>query len=238
MRLIFIRHGDPDYEHDSLTEKGRREAQILAERFKTWENIDYIYNSPLGRAKETCEYSLKASGRTSETLDFLEEVPFQIYHPDYDRPHVPWDYFPATFSPEAGYYDRDRWFDTGVYKDSGLKEYYFKTVQAFDEVLARHGLRRNDQGFYETDEDSDKTLVFFCHYGITSILTGHLTGIAPPCLWQGFFIATTGVTVLNTDNRDREKTGFRVQVWGDVSHLLKAGEPVSPSGYFGDIFGG
>ena len=30
MRLLFIRHGDPDYEHDTLTEKGRREAALLA----------------------------------------------------------------------------------------------------------------------------------------------------------------------------------------------------------------
>ena len=32
MRLIIIRHGDPDYSIDSLTEKGWREAEQLAER--------------------------------------------------------------------------------------------------------------------------------------------------------------------------------------------------------------
>ena len=32
MRLIFIRHGDPDYVHDTLTEKGKREAELLAQR--------------------------------------------------------------------------------------------------------------------------------------------------------------------------------------------------------------
>ncbi len=32
MKLIFIRHGDPDYEHDTLTEKGIREARC-------WENV-------------------------------------------------------------------------------------------------------------------------------------------------------------------------------------------------------
>ena len=29
MRIIFVRHGDPDYEHDTLTEKGHREAALL-----------------------------------------------------------------------------------------------------------------------------------------------------------------------------------------------------------------
>ena len=32
MRILFIRHGDPDYANDTLTEKGHREAALLAER--------------------------------------------------------------------------------------------------------------------------------------------------------------------------------------------------------------
>ena len=31
MRILMIRHGDPDYEHDSLTEVGKKEAALLAE---------------------------------------------------------------------------------------------------------------------------------------------------------------------------------------------------------------
>ena len=30
MRLLFIRHAEPDYSTDTLTEKGRREAALLA----------------------------------------------------------------------------------------------------------------------------------------------------------------------------------------------------------------
>ena len=29
MKIIFIRHGEPNYEIDSLTEKGWREAELL-----------------------------------------------------------------------------------------------------------------------------------------------------------------------------------------------------------------
>lgn len=52
MRLLFIRHGEPDYEKDSLTPKGFREAEYLAE-YLAGEKIDYCYVSPLGRAKDT-----------------------------------------------------------------------------------------------------------------------------------------------------------------------------------------
>ena len=42
MRLIIIRHGDPDYAIDSLTEKGWKEAALLAKRTANW-HVDHIY---------------------------------------------------------------------------------------------------------------------------------------------------------------------------------------------------
>ncbi|MBQ1268927.1 MAG: histidine phosphatase family protein, partial [Clostridia bacterium] len=54
MRLLFIRHADPDYSIDSLTAKGFEEAELLAEKLKS-EKIDYAYVSPLGRAQKTAE---------------------------------------------------------------------------------------------------------------------------------------------------------------------------------------
>jgi probable phosphoglycerate mutase len=34
MRLMIVRHGDPDYEKDSLTPAGWKEAEALSERMK------------------------------------------------------------------------------------------------------------------------------------------------------------------------------------------------------------
>ena len=65
MRLLIIRHGDPDYTNDTLTEKGHREAKLLAERLKK-ERIDAIYSSPLGRAKDTCRYAANALNMENE----------------------------------------------------------------------------------------------------------------------------------------------------------------------------
>ncbi|MDD6448847.1 MAG: phosphoglycerate mutase family protein, partial [Lachnospiraceae bacterium] len=55
MRIIFIRHGTPDYTTDSLTLVGKREADALALRTARWTNIDQIFISPLGRAQETAQ---------------------------------------------------------------------------------------------------------------------------------------------------------------------------------------
>lgn len=72
MRLLFIRHSDPDYEHDSLTEKGRREAELLS-RLAPDLNLGDVYVSPLGRAQETASYCLKTTGKKARAADWLME---------------------------------------------------------------------------------------------------------------------------------------------------------------------
>ena len=42
MKLLIIRHGDPDYVNDTLTEVGKKEADLLA-KFLAEKNIDKIY---------------------------------------------------------------------------------------------------------------------------------------------------------------------------------------------------
>ena len=63
MKILLIRHGDPDYKHDTLTEQGWVEAELLARRLQS-AAIDDFYLSPLGRAQDTAGVTLKALGRT------------------------------------------------------------------------------------------------------------------------------------------------------------------------------
>ncbi len=68
MRILLIRHGDPDYINDCLTEKGRREASLLADLMEK-ETVKDFFVSPLGRARETASYTLKRLKRTAEEKD-------------------------------------------------------------------------------------------------------------------------------------------------------------------------
>ena len=36
MKILIVRHGDPDYSIDSLTEKGWKEAEYLSEKLCRW----------------------------------------------------------------------------------------------------------------------------------------------------------------------------------------------------------
>ena len=49
MRLLIVRHADPDYSIDSLTPAGWEEAKLLADRLAPIPVAAY-YVSPLGRA--------------------------------------------------------------------------------------------------------------------------------------------------------------------------------------------
>ena len=70
MKLLIVRHGDPDYSIDSLTEKGWKEAELLKTRMAKLTD-PYFYCSPLGRARATAEYTLEKLGRQAQTLDWL-----------------------------------------------------------------------------------------------------------------------------------------------------------------------
>ena len=58
MKLLIVRHGDPDYDIDSLTEKGWKEVKYLSQRLSKLE-VKAFYVSPLGRAKDTASVTLK-----------------------------------------------------------------------------------------------------------------------------------------------------------------------------------
>ena len=77
MRLIFIRHGDPDYSIDNLTEKGKKEVALLTERICKWDNVTDFFTSPLGRAKATGAPALEKQGRTAKEFPWLQEFYYQ-----------------------------------------------------------------------------------------------------------------------------------------------------------------
>ena len=124
MRLLFIRHGDPDYENDTVTEKGKREVELLAKRAESLE-LGNCFVSPLGRARDTASPSLKRTGKTAETLDWLEEFPAKI---DLNKvPHLIKAY-PDTKTEGGRYLPRIIW---DVVPVEDIITYIFREAQFF-----------------------------------------------------------------------------------------------------------
>ena len=237
MRLIFIRHGEPNYETDHLTEKGWREAEILAERVVKWD-IKQIYCSPLGRAQDTSIPTLRKLGREAVTCDWLQEFYYRVKHEQTGDETIAWDFYPRYFAPHDQLHDKDKWAYSDVMASGDIAKFADIVYREFDALLEKHGYRRNDKNYYDVIEHNDDNIVFFCHFGITALLVGHLIGVAAPALWQGSIMLPTSITVLGSEERIPGEAAFRVQTFGDARHLIEAGEPLSSSGYFGKVFEG
>ena len=178
MRILIIRHGDPDYEHDTLTEKGHREAKLLAEKLVK-EKIDHIYCSPLGRAKDTCAYTAKALGREDDVVvyDWLQEFGSPLVWPDGTKRYIMWDMLPDFWAREEKMFDPAHWYEQDFYRDANMEKVYHAVTDKLDALLAEHGYVR-DGHLYRTEEGNTKTLAFFCHFGLEMILLSHLLYIS------------------------------------------------------------
>ena len=77
MILHIIRHADPDYPNNTITEFGKQEAEALAVYMRTLP-LDKIYTSPLGRAIDTALPTCREKGLeytvlpwTAESMDYM-----------------------------------------------------------------------------------------------------------------------------------------------------------------------
>jgi probable phosphoglycerate mutase len=262
MKLIFVRHGDPDYKNDTLTEKGKREAALLAERICHWDVTDF-YCSPLGRAQATAKYTLDKMNRTALTLDWTREFSYPIDDPVTGRKGgIPWDLVPSSWCDDVFMLSRDGWPESDIMSQNPeIAIHYNEVCTSLDALLKTYGYER-DGNFYRvpgkkevfisstTSPDNlahlnspdyspnEPTVVIFCHLGVICIMLSHLLNIPFPLLVHGFFLPTTSLTILNTEERWGNEAYFRTQAMGDVHHLLTAGEPVSNAGYFAKVFQG
>ena len=80
MRLIFVRHGEPDYEKDCLTENGIKQAKSTAERLRG-EDIRAIYASPMGRAIQTASFTAEMHGVEIQSLTSCMRSTGVVRHP-------------------------------------------------------------------------------------------------------------------------------------------------------------
>ena len=110
MKLMFVRHAEPWYAIDSLTEKGHREAALLAERLAKLD-VKAFYSSPLGRARETARYTLEKVGREAEVLPWLAEYRGRSIDPENGHHRIPWDYKPSIWMPREGLRGYDTWLN-------------------------------------------------------------------------------------------------------------------------------
>ena len=236
MKLLIIRHADPDYERDDLTETGRREAACLAERIAPMEITEYFV-SPLGRARATIAPTLRKAGRTAVEYDWLQEFSIPIERPDVDGlSRVPWDWLPQDWLKDPRLRSDRDWRKNEIMQRAHTGEVYDRVVGEFDRLLASYGYER-DGLLYRAVRPNTDTLAFFCHLGVACVLMSHLMNCSPMVLWQGTTLAPSSVSVVYSEERRSGVAAFRAASLGDVSHLYAAGYEPSFAARFCEVHG-
>ena len=242
MKILIIRHGDPDYKKDSLTEKGWCEAECLAEmlaRNLMASGLDgktYFYMSPYGRAQDTASLTLQKLGRTAEVLPWLKEFDVLIDRPDdLTKKRVPWDWPPEDWMADPRFYLEDQWFENERMAAGNVGEEYLKVTEQFDEFLTQHGYRR-EGGYYRAERSNHDTIVLFCHFGLEGVLLSHLLGVSPVPIWHGFCAQPSSVTTVVTEERREGIAAFRILSFGETTHLYMKGEEPSFAARFCECF--
>lgn len=235
MKLLIMRHGEPDYANDSLTGKGRREAALLAERLCTL-RIDDFYVSPLGRARDTAAATLERLGREARTLDWLQEFRGKVVDPKTGQRSYAWDFMPQYWTRCPELMDMERWRDNPLVATGDSGRVYDETAAGLDALLGEYGYRR-EGCLYRTEDNSDATVALFCHFGVGMAMLSHLLRIPLYLLLHGFIMAPSSVTTLVTEERLPGEVWFRCVGLGDTSHLYAGDEPVSHFGRYREHYG-
>ena len=236
MKLLIVRHGDPDYDIDSLTEKGWKEVEYLSQKLSKLE-VKAFYVSPLGRAKDTAAPTLKKMGRIATECEWLKEFPCQIWRPDVtDKKIIAWDWLPQDWMADERFFQYDHWFENEAMQEGHVKEEYDRVIGEFDKLLAKHGYEREGHS-YKVNEENNDTIVFFCHFGLECVLLSHLLNISPMVLWHGCVAAPSSVTTLTTEERRQGIAALRMNSFGDISHLYANNEPPAFAARFCEAYG-
>jgi len=213
MKLLLIRHGDPDYGSDSLTPLGHEQARLLAETL-AGERIDELYASPMGRAQLTARYTAEAKAMPVSTLDWLHEL-----NGNYGPSLWAWNLPASEVFRGGAKFTPDEWPERVVYGPH-MAAVAGEFHKQFDAFMASQGYVREGQGYRTTRRDDGRTLAFFCHGGVTLTLLSHLLQIPLPVVYAQFGCDPTNRTTLRFEAADGFGV-FRLMGLNDMSHTRR-----------------
>ena len=219
MRLYIIRHGDPNYVDDCLTEPGRIEAAALAD-YLVWLGIDRLYSSPLGRARETAEASARSLGLPVEALEWTRE----LKGPRLKGSRFPaWDIGGAEVRGGGYLADLNRWELLDEHVDGEqLRETAAGVGRDSDQFLAGLGYERSGL-LYRVTQPNQLKVAVFCHGGFGLTWLAHLLAIPLPLMYAAFFMQTTSITTVLFEERVAGIAYPRCLEFGALPHLYQAG---------------
>lgn len=223
MLLFYVRHGDPIYNPDSLTELGHKQAQALVARMKVC-NPSKIFVSSSNRARQTAQPTADALGIEPIILDWANEkyayADLSVSKPEGKRGWMGEDkeLMPFLVSEELRALDRE-WHTHPILRERGVVG-TARIAKETDAWLESLGYKREGNGYRVLQENHDR-VALFAHWGFGLGFLSHILDIPYPQMVIRFCLGHSQVTVINFGGN--EFSIPQVLQLSNDSHLFAAG---------------
>ena len=215
MRLIMVRHGEPDYEKDCLTETGRQQAAAAAERL-SGEGISLIYSSPMGRARETAAFTAERLHLPVQVLPYMHEISWG--GPDIPEHGHPWTLSDRMISEENYDFRMEAWRQHPYFKENAAVQYVDMISEKIDGLLETLGYRHEGVRFLCGD-NTKRTVALFSHGGSGACVLSHLLALPFPYVCTVLPYDFTSIIILEFPDRPGEYVHPRLELFNDIAHI-------------------
>lgn len=198
MRIVFVRHGHPDYAKDCLTELGRQQAAACAEKMKD-ENIQAIYASTCGRAFETAQHTADQIGLDVIPLEFMREIRWgekDEYSELFDNGH-PWNTAEQLSQNEGFDLLHDDWRSHKYFSGNIVLDSIDKVSNGFAEWINQFGYKFVDDGRLYCERKCHDVVALYSHGGSGAAVLSKLFGLPFPYVCITYAMNFTSITVVD-----------------------------------------
>lgn len=219
MLLYIVRHGDPDYVTDTLTERGKLQAEAVGKRIAA-SKIDRIFSSPMGRARQTAEPACRILGLDYFVEEWTHEIEDERLTPFPDGVKKSITAVQNTYYRENENInlDYEHAFECQGINQSGMKSAVEYIEAHGKEFLERLGYRE-ENGVYRILRKNEEKVALFCHAAFGRAWISTLLHIPLHVMWASYNITHTGVTIIEFKNNENGITAPRCLCFSDMSHL-------------------
>ncbi len=231
MLLYIIRHGDPDYTTDSLTEQGILQAEAVGKRLAN-SGINRIFSSPMGRARQTAEPACRLLGLDYTVEDWTHEIGKEMFATTPDGKYIAMGGIPSYCFLENGgiHVPFEKEMDAPIVCQTQMEPVFSYIEENGRNFLERLGYKE-ENGVYRILQPNDDRVALFCHAGFARAWISRLLHIPAQIMWAGFNYGHTGVTILDFPNNSVGVTAPRCLCYSDLSHLYKEDSQIIYNNY-------
>ena len=226
MKLILVRHGQPDYETDRLTLLGHAQAEAAAERLKD-EKVDRIFSSSCGRAYETALHTAEKKRMEVTKVDFMREITGGPLGPEEIRAAESltkkefaekYSVLPQMINTVSGGFPLDR--TSPFLKHNSVCLSVDRVIEGLDPWLESLGYQREGR-YYRVLRSNPETVMMFGHRGSFAVTVAHLLNMGPEAAVASLATDLTGITVFAFREDKPAGTLIRPQMvlFGDARHI-------------------